>query len=76
MLHLSSNKLIDDSQHGFLLSHSTAFQLLEHCYDWNKSADEENQQMLSILILAWLLKLFRMINLLISLSHINFVLTL
>ena len=40
MSHLSSNKLIDDSQHGFLSSHSTASQLLECCYDWNKSADE------------------------------------
>ena len=38
--HLSINKLIDDRQNGFLLSHFTASQLLQCCYDWNKSADD------------------------------------
>ena len=40
MSHLSSNKRIDDSQHGFLPSHSTTYQHLKCCYDWDKSADE------------------------------------
>ena len=40
MSYLSSNKLNDVSHHGFLLSHSMAYQLLECFHDWNKSADE------------------------------------
>ena len=77
MSHLSSNKLIDDSQHGFLPSYSTASQLLEWCYDWNKSADEgKPTDVFSILILAKFSTVFRTINYLISLNQITSVITL